>query len=164
MTPPLSTPASSLVCSLAVMNTLRKTLFAAWKVSSEEGFALKACAAGYLDPTVKKLVHRDYIKSLLLAAQYSLLKVALTCAGGPVHMDSLNKVTVHASEVISARDTIQTPYSEFNVGSNLPKISEADIAKLAKRQEKEEKLRRAALAQHQVLFCQYWLLPNQGNI
>lgn len=66
-------------------------------------------------------------------------------------MDSLNKVTVHASEVISARDTIQTPYSEFNVGSNLPKISEADIAKLAKRQEKEEKQRRAALAQHQVL-------------
>ena len=65
-------------------------------------------------------------------------------------MDSMNKVTVHASEVISARDTIQTPYAEFNVGANLPKVSEADLAKLARRAEKEEKARRAALAQHQV--------------
>lgn len=65
-------------------------------------------------------------------------------------MDLMNKATVHASEVISARDTIQTPYSEFNVGADLPKISEADLAKLAKRAEKEEKQRRQALAQHQV--------------
>ncbi len=65
-------------------------------------------------------------------------------------MDLMNKATVHASEVISARDTIQTPYSEFNVGADLPKISEADLAKLAKRAEKEEKQRRIALAQHQV--------------
>lgn len=67
-------------------------------------------------------------------------------------MDLMNKATVHASEVISARDTIQTPFSEFNVGADLPKISEADLAKLAKRQEKEEKQQRVALAQHQVGF------------
>lgn len=66
-------------------------------------------------------------------------------------LDAMNQVTVHASEVISARDTIQTPYSEFSTGTNnLPKVSEADLAKIAKRQEKEEKQRRAALAQHEV--------------
>lgn len=89
-------------------------------------------------------------------------------------MDLMNKATVHASEVISARDTIQTPYSEFNVGADLPKISEADLAKLAKRAEKEEKQRRIALAQHQVMCncssskrlqtCQGQLLPSCGPL
>ena len=65
-------------------------------------------------------------------------------------MDEMSKATVHASEVISARDTIQTPYSEFNVGANLPKVTEAELAKLAKRQEKEDKTRRQALERHKV--------------
>ena len=71
-------------------------------------------------------------------------------AGGPVMMESMNKVSLHASEVLSARDTIQTPYAEFNVGADLPKVSEADLAKLQKRAEKEEKAARSALAAHQV--------------
>ena len=65
-------------------------------------------------------------------------------------MNEMSKATVHASEVISARDTIQTPYSEFNVGANLPKVTEAELAKLAKRQEKEDKARRQALERHKV--------------
>lgn len=67
-------------------------------------------------------------------------------------MDEMNKATVHASEVVSVRDMIQTPYSEFNVGADLPKVTEAELAKLAKRQEKEDRQRRLALERHQVIM------------
>lgn len=113
------------------------------------------------------LVQPELSKKLLqmisaLAAGKIILKTVMILSfmclvGGPVLMDLMNKATVHASEVISARDTIQTPYSEFNVGADLPKVSEADLAKLAKRAEKEEKQRRQALAQHQVINLQTYL-------
>ncbi len=71
-------------------------------------------------------------------------------AGGPVLLDELNRVTLHASETFSARHAIQTPFDEFRVGANLPQVSEKELAKLRKREEVEEKKARAALAAHQV--------------
>ena len=79
-------------------------------------------------------------------------------------MNEMSKATVHASEVISARDTIQTPYSEFNVGANLPKVTEAELAKLAKRQEKEDKARRQALERHKVTLSSVTMLDSCWNL
>lgn len=66
-------------------------------------------------------------------------------------MDSMGEVSLHPSERFSARDAIQTPYAEYNVGANLPQASEKDVAKLQKRADKEEHSVRAALAASQVL-------------
>ncbi|KAK9806400.1 hypothetical protein WJX73_002265 [Symbiochloris irregularis] len=67
-------------------------------------------------------------------------------AGGPVAMDSMDAdITLHPSERFSGRDAIQTPYAEYDVGSNLPQVSEKELAKLQKRAEKDQKVARANL-------------------
>ena len=70
-------------------------------------------------------------------------------------MDSMGgDITLHPSERFSGRDAIQTPYAEYDVGSNLPQVSEKELAKLQKRAEKGEKVARANLAASQVrIMC-----------
>ncbi|KAK9804716.1 hypothetical protein WJX72_001738 [[Myrmecia] bisecta] len=68
--------------------------------------------------------------------------------GGPMLLDSMNKVSVHASEVFSGRHHIQTPFDD-EPAANLPQVTQKDLDKIAKREEKQELKQRAALAAHQ---------------
>lgn len=62
-------------------------------------------------------------------------------------MAEMNKATVHASERVSARDMIQTP---FEGDEDMSLMTGKDVAKMKKKAEKDEKAARAALAAHQV--------------
>lgn len=62
-------------------------------------------------------------------------------------MAEMNKATVHASERVSARDMIQTP---FEGDEDMSLMTDKDVAKMKKKAEKDEKAARAALAAHQV--------------
>lgn len=63
-------------------------------------------------------------------------------------MAEMNKATVHASERVSARDMIQTPFED---DSDLSLKTEKDAQKMKKKADKDEKVARAALAAHQVI-------------
>lgn len=66
-------------------------------------------------------------------------------------MDSMGgDITLHPSERFSGRDAIQTPYAEYDVGSNLPQVSEKELAKLQKRAEKDQKVAKANMMASQV--------------
>ena len=67
-------------------------------------------------------------------------------------MGNMDDISLHPSEKFSARDAIQTPYAEYNVGANLPQASEKELAKLQKRAEKEQRTARANLAANQVVL------------
>ena len=61
------------------------------------------------------------------------------------------EAAVHASERLTGRHLIQTPFDEFGADAADPSVmTERDAVKLAKRAEKEEKAQRAAFAAHQV--------------
>ena len=67
-------------------------------------------------------------------------------------MAEMNKATVHASERVSARDMIQTP---FEGDEDLSLKTDKDVAKMKKKAEKDDKAARAALAAHQVWSMDY---------
>ena len=81
-------------------------------------------------------------------------------------MAEMNKATVHASERVSARDMIQTP---FEGDEDMSLMTDKDVAKMKKKAEKDEKAARAALAAHQVfkllsgftLAAHLWAQPLQ---
>ena len=60
-------------------------------------------------------------------------------------------VSLHPSEVFSGRSAIQTPYAEYNVGADLPQMTERERLKLSKRVDKEERSMRAAAEAAQVV-------------
>ena len=66
-------------------------------------------------------------------------------------MDAMGDIMLHPSERFSGRGAIQTPYAEYDVGKDLPQVSEKDLAKLQKRNEKEQQVARRALAASQVI-------------
>lgn len=68
-------------------------------------------------------------------------------------MAEMNKVSVHASERVSARDMIQTT---FEGDEDLSLMTDKDVAKMQKKAEKDERAARAALAAHQVSAS--WML------
>ena len=75
----------------------------------------------------------------------------LVHAGGPLNLDAAaSHVSLHPSEVFSGRAAIQTPYAEYNVGADLPQMTERERLKMSKRVDKEERSMRAAAEAAQV--------------
>ena len=71
--------------------------------------------------------------------------------GGPLNLDAAaSHVSLHPSEVFSGRAAIQTPYAEYNVGADLPQMTERERLKMSKRVDKEERSMRAAAEAAQV--------------
>lgn len=92
----------------------------------------------------------EKLASLLNEGTGTAVEAFRALEGGPVTVRGSAEQVVHPNDVLKGRHLIQTPFDEFGSDAADPSVAtKRDFVKLRRREEKEEKLQRAAFEEYQ---------------